>query len=84
MLNTPEGKDEILKLNVLLLLASIYQETDFALSEKMAQTAYNYAVNLGNDKLALESGKILVRLFGLKGDEAGALKQQKLNETHAK
>jgi len=83
MLNMPEGKDEILKLTVLLLLASIYQETDFALSEKMAQTAYNYAVNLGNDILALEAGKILVRLLSLKGDEAGALKQQRLNETHA-
>lgn len=82
ILNLPDTKNDPLKMCVLLLLASIYKDTDFGLAEKMASAAYEYAKRLGNDKLALEAGTILVRVLTLKGDQEKADKQAILNEAH--
>lgn len=79
ILNGAEGKDDILKLSVMILLASIYQETDFNLAEKMANTAYQYSTNLGNYALALQAGRILSRMFELKGETKQAVLQSQRN-----
>lgn len=82
ILNMPDSRNDPLKLCVLLLLASIYQDTDFNLAEKMATASYEYAKHLGNDRLAFESGAILAKLLTLKGEQQRAEKQVKLNEAH--
>ncbi len=66
----------------MLLLAGIYQDTDFSLAEKMASTAYAYSSNLGNDVLALIAGRILARMLELKGDVKAAAQQRQLNCKH--
>lgn len=82
ILNVADTKNDPLKLCVLLLLASIYQDTDFGLCEKMATAAYEYAKRLGNDALAWKAGIILVKVLKLKGDQEKADKQAILNEAH--
>jgi hypothetical protein len=82
ILNVADTKNDPLKLCVLLLLASIYQDTDFGLAEKMATAAYEYAKRLGNDTLAWKAGTILVKILTLKGDREKADKQTILNEAH--
>lgn len=79
ILNTSQGRNDLLKLCVLVLLASIYQNTDFVLAEKMAATAFGFSSNLGNDELALLSGSMLVRLFEVRGDGKRAQQQAQLN-----
>jgi len=79
-LNSSSGKNDAMKMCVLLLLASIYQNTDFALAEKMASTAYVYSCNMENDVMAIHSGRILARMMEMRGEEAGAAKQTQINK----
>lgn len=79
LLNVTGGKDDVMKLSVMILLASIYQETDFGLAEKMASTAFQYSRNLGNHALALRAGRILAHMLELKGDEKAAGLQAQAN-----
>jgi hypothetical protein len=82
ILNSSSTRDDVLKLCVMVLLAEIYQNTDFSLAEKMAATAYSYSRKLGNHMMALHSGLILEQMYILKGDDVAAASQQKLNKDH--
>lgn len=82
ILNGPDYKDELLKASILLMLASIYQDTDFGLAGKMASNAYVYGCNLGNDWLALTSGQILAKVFDLQGEQSEAQAQNLRNARH--
>lgn len=82
ILNASSTRDDVLKLSVMMLLADIYQSTDFNLAEKMAATAYSYSCNLGNNLMALHAGRILERMYTMKGDDKAAASQQSLNNNH--
>lgn len=82
IVNGPNQRDDIIKACVLLLLAQIYQETDFGLAEKMSSTAYELYRNLGNDRLALAAGNILARLFDIQGAVEKAKQQIAANDKH--
>lgn len=82
ILNASSTRDDVLKLCVMMLLADIYQSTDFNLAEKMAATAHSYSCNLGNSLMALHAGLILERMYALKGDDSAAASQKKLNSSH--